>query len=263
MSAVLTPPPNTVNYQGQLYSVPSILRAPAPAHEGDRFVPFAVDWNADTTAGAGGRGILIDLTRGGVQPISQIAALWVDNSGCNADVQFLFLSTQTRVTVPAQASEMVPVSTNDVRFVMVAPNSGAGDLTFGQIFNFVPPPVALAETEFATSNQIAAVDLTIGGVTNYQIVPAGQNGVVRGLDLNFVGVGGAATSTVIWNLQDGNTVQIADGRFLMRTGVNYDFTKLFNLDFTVPFHNGLVLAVNVSGAAAGAGSTMFGNVYRD
>lgn len=262
MAATLNVPQGAVNYTGVLNALPSILREPDPTGVGDRYVPFGINWGTD---GGANNAVLIDLSNGGVQPMGQIAALWVDNNGNNQDTSFLFIASQTRVTVPARSAEMVPVPTGDIRFYVVSPGAAAGDNTFGAMFNFMPPPVALAETAF-TASAVPGTVVSMTAASNNQLLPLGANGVVTDVDLScFNIVAGAAAGQIQWQLIDGSTPSakfIAYGTITVRNGVTYD--NMFGVyrmpNLNVPFHNGLVFGVNVTGTAPASGSFSV-NVY--
>lgn len=253
MAATLAVPQGAVNYTGVLNALPSILRQPDPTGIGDRYVPFGINWSAD---GGANNAVLIDLSNGGVQPMGQIAALWVDNNGSNVDVAFLFIASQTRVTVPARSAEMVPVPTGDIRFYVVATGAGTGDQTFGAMFNFVPPPVALAETAFAGTNTAGVNTLTTTTPQASTVFTPPQSGVVTAISVYMFGVtAGAGNATIQWNLTDGAGKVVAFGQAALRNAQNYDNVNLFQLSgLSMPYHNGLTFNSTVVGTAAANGN---------
>src|SRR5262249_77420 len=83
-------PQGAVNFQGQLFPLPSLLRQPGfkgspPAAKPDSVVPFGITWATD--AGAN-NAVFVDLKsgQGGIDPLQQIVAVYVDNIKSNVDV---------------------------------------------------------------------------------------------------------------------------------------------------------------------------------
>jgi hypothetical protein len=262
-------PPGAVNYQGQLYPLPSLIRQPGfpgtpPAAKPDSVVPFGITWSTD--AGAN-NAVFVDLKsgQGGVDPINQIIAVYVDNIKSNVDVSMLFLDTQFNLTIPAKSQGLYPVATNQTQFFLSAPGAAAGDVTFFQVFNFMPPPVAIAES-FLAANQTLAGGIVLTGGSTTTIIPAGINGIVTAISLDAIGITpGAANGQVAWTLQDDVPgpphVVIVQSQIFSRTGSNIDNLKLFQLsNLNIPFHNGLQMVIATGGTAPTAG-TMYGNIY--
>jgi hypothetical protein len=152
---------------------------------------------------------------------------------------------------------LYPVATNQTQFYLSAPGAAAGDVTFFQVFNFMPPPVAIAESFLATASIVGANTLTTLVTQTGVIIPAGINGILTAANVYAEGVtGGAANTIVNWSLTDnvGAGVAVARGVFMLRAGINYDNLPLMQMsNINAPFHNGLALVSQVASSAAVAG----------
>jgi hypothetical protein len=180
--------PEFVQYQAPLVPLRGVWRNQPP--EGDRFTTAEIDW-AVTTLGAGGNpktAVQIDV--GGNSPVafSQIAALAVDNNRCAADVTFLFPDSGFELLVPAYAGGVFPVFTNALMFYVIAPLSAAGDVTTFQVFNTMPPPVAMLQSQ--AQARAGIIGLIFGDTNPVQIVPAAVSGILEGISIDV------ATDTV-------------------------------------------------------------------
>lgn len=214
---MLTVPP-AKNYQSPLVAVRSIVgRDPV---EGPMQIPIEIDW---TTMGAQQGSITtwatyINLQNLTTQAFSQVCGLKVDNSQCGSDVQIIFTDTQEIITIPAyEPLTVVPVFTAATQFYAVALNAIGADTTRIQVLNFVPPPVTVPESpehNFALTSGLAVGNANV----NTTFVPAGVNGTLEILQLNFsTGAGPAAASTGNLFIQDGkgnylvNSISVSAG----------------------------------------------------
>lgn len=239
--------PVAKNYQNPVNSLPAIFGQTEPP-EGPRLVPIEIDWG--TMASPEGA-VSINLYGGGAQTLSQIVAISVDNSGCGADIQFVFPDTSQTYTVAAyEPIATFPVFTNQTQFFVVSPNAEASDTTRFAILNTMPPAVSLP---LSVEQQSASVgDLTVATGTT-DLVAAGINGTLEGIFINFTFGSGAASA--VWELVDGETTPkvIAAGNVS-----NADNSPVSIAPITVRFINGLKLVMTLTGAA---GNQMAINLY--
>lgn len=258
--AQLSVPAGAVNYQGSLLPNRVPMRMKPQNNAPDTIVAFGINWSTD---GGAANAVHVDMGAGGVMPISQISAMYIDNTGSNVDVQFLFIDTQTRVTVPAKSSELVPISTNLVDFYVVASGAGAGDQTFANVFNFLPPPVALNETNIASAPPgVGVFNWSITSTHTVQVAAATLNGIITGMNIfidNFVG--GAAGGTITWLLQDGGGNRLAGGELFAPAGVTQANLLIFTQsNMSLPFHGGIQAVITLTGTAPASGQ-MTANIY--
>ncbi len=165
-----------------------------PPPEGDRFVNYDVVWGGGATPQD--NAVQVNLQSGSTTIISQIVAIYVDNSRCGATASFVFIDTGFVLDVAPGAQGLYPVFTNALAFYAVASGALAGDETIFQVFNSMPPPISIPP---ALAQQVAGVQgipLQTNGVT--QVVPAGINGTIEGININIsaAGAGSAVISLV-------------------------------------------------------------------
>jgi hypothetical protein len=189
-------------FQGAAGQVPLKGNWNRPPLEGDRFISAEIDWITNT----GGLNA-VQFTVGGNSPValSQVVSLYVDNSRCGSDVQFVFPDTGFAPVVPAHDIVLLPVLTNALTFYAVAATSTGGDITILQILNSYPPGLAVP-IKVALSTQ-ASTALTLTNSQTLQLIPAGISGSINAIAINGQLVGDAAgNSAAVLNLTDGSSL---------------------------------------------------------
>jgi hypothetical protein len=169
--------------------------------EGDKFVNAEIDWITST---GGYQAQQFSLSAGPVQ-MSQIVALFVDNSRSGADVSFIFPDSSFELVAPAHNQLLTPVLTNALSFYASSPQSIAGDVTILQILNSMPPPIPIAPSSAQNVATEAPMAIANGTV---QIVPATVSGTLNTLSISINAVAGASAGGAQFNLVDGTGVQI-------------------------------------------------------
>jgi len=222
--------------------------------EGDRFVSAEIDWL--TTTG-GNNAVQFSLSGNSPVALSQIVALFIDNSRSGADVDFLFPDTGFLLTVPAHVQGLFPVLTNALTFYAIASSPVAGDLTVLQALNSLPPPIPLIPS--ASQNHAGVANITLGTNATTAIVPAGITGTLNNGSINVVLNNGASIAQAQIDLIDGA------GHVLWSTIVVAGASQQQNLTYSlaglaVRFQNGL--SVRVSGTTfSGNNSVVTASVY--
>jgi hypothetical protein len=246
---------NEVPYGGQLLSVQS--RQPQQPKEGPRQVPVSMNWLVDAIAP--NYAITFNLIQStGIQPITQIAALAVDNLSCDADVFVYFPDTQQRITIPAATCEIWPVFTNGLRFIAYAPEASTGDQTFMQILNFTPPPVAIARTQFITSANSGSV--AIGTATSNTTLFTGS-GDLTAFSITWDGATASGVVQIGVHLTDGVSGTVLWGGNFTVDATGYNPNGLFSMSgLQIPFDTSIVLNITPSNNKITAGD-LFANVY--
>jgi hypothetical protein len=248
--------PPARNYQQPMNSVPALFGSDPP--EGPRLVPIDINWQ---TMGGPNQCVSVNLYGGAPATISQIVALSVDNSGCAADVQFLFPDTGQTYTVPAyQPNATFPVFTNSTQIYVLAIGSvGAADDTRFAILNTMPPPVALP----LSSPQLSAIfnNIPVASGTT-AILPPAVNGRIEAMTVSFQFV--ATACNVQWILEDSETPtpKILAGGQAAASPIAND--NLFYLAYSqsnlnIRFFGGVNFAMTITGSGTGATATV--NVY--
>jgi hypothetical protein len=238
-------PGNAVAYNQQLNFTPSIgNRSPK---EGPGGISCEVDWGS---MGGPDNVVSFNLQQGSGEqtlPFTQIVSLAIDNSLCDADIQFIFTDTATTVTIPGGTPwAVVNVNTRSLSFFLSSPGANAEDITRFQILNYLAPPIVInAEPEQQTAG-VDAIDAATAATT--MIVPADVDGTLQNISIFFASASGAGGGGN-WTLQDGNTPPniIAKG-----DATNGTSTLVLNLSgLKIPFVDGLDFIV-------GAGTSLVG-----
>lgn len=136
-----SPPGPITAYRGNYVSLPAAMLKPPV--EGNRSVPISILWTRDGTSP--GNTVEFNAASQRVTPISQIAALYIDNSSNPSNVGVIFPDTNFMVTAPANSLGYYPVISNGLRFYAfneLLPQ--ANDRTIMQVLNFLPPALAIA-----------------------------------------------------------------------------------------------------------------------
>lgn len=191
--------PPSVNYRGTLVAVPSrVLDTPI---DGNRQVSCEIDW--DPALVGAGKSVVMNLNQNATLAFSQIVALKVDNSQCNADVTFIFPDTGDTITIPAESPyALVPVFTNNKYFYVSSPGSLIEDITRFQVLNFLPPPVTVptSNEQNAVSNQI----LNMVNTAAQEITSGEPNGTLESLVIQAT----IASAAAVFSTE----IQILDSR---------------------------------------------------
>lgn len=170
--------------------------------EGDKFVSCEIDWGVTTSDT---NCVQVQLTSNSPVAISQIVALNVDNSRCGSDVQFLFPDSGSVLVVPAYNQGLYPVFTNALQFYVTAPNAGNGigssDVTFFQVLNSIPPPVAVQPSQEQTSSAAQGITLASNSIT--ALVNPPTDGTLTGFQILASGAAGGTPSSAEITLSDG------------------------------------------------------------
>lgn len=146
--------------------------------EGDRFISAEIDWR---TPGIGNC-VQFQLSAG-VVPISQVAALYVDNARCGSDVSFLFGDSGFVLAVPAYAEGLYPVLTNALMFYASAPSAALADITVVQILNSIPPPIPVQLGPQQQTANVAGVALNTNATT--PLIPAPTSGTLNAMTISL------------------------------------------------------------------------------
>lgn len=191
--------------------------------EGDRFVSAEIDW---LTPGINNC-VQFQLSGNSPVPLSQIAALYVDNARCGSDITFLFGDSGFILVVPAYAEGLYPVLTNALMFYCSAPQAVASDISVVQILNSIPPPIPVQLGQQQLSANVGAITLTTNGST--QLVANTVSGTLNAFTISLSGTAAATAGNVNISLIDGT------GRTLW----------LYN--FIVPANSGQNIEIPMSG----------------
>jgi hypothetical protein len=250
----LVVPGVATNYPSPLIALASTFGT-APK-EGQYQIPVEIDWGV-----MGGTDYLVSFNlanSGNTKQITQICAVHVDNSACGSDIQFAFTDTSETITIPAyEPYALVPVFSRSLQFFVSAGIEGeeveTTDVTRFTLFNFVPPPVVITPSQEQDTSVAAAI---AGAVGNTQIVPAGTNGSLNVVYVNYSSpFGGLAGAGVMGlSLVDGTGKVLWVGQ--MGGGIlsawNVVLASLTGIDFR--FQNGIKFEQTLVGGAAIAGN---------
>lgn len=242
-------PTNAKQYPQPKVSLPSAMRFPETAIEGDRFVPLEFLWtSAGTTQ-------YVDLTTNSPNPLSRISAMFVDNSQCGQDVTLYFITSGSTVVIPAYTDVLLPIPANSLNFYASCPLALSIDVTRMDVFNFIPPPVSIPKSAFQS---IAVIVQAVWAVSTIQIIPAGVIGTLENLYIQptwNASAGFASPMTV----RDGTASVIAsyqwDG---LAASVGNDVIKMENLNLR--FNGGLQLVI--AGTVPSTGVVSVNAYYR-
>lgn len=231
-------------YSDPLVSLPSWLnRTPS---EGERFVPLVIDWGKQ---GGANMSVAFEIPNAPAPVLSQILALSVDNSLCGSDVVFYFPDSQQTYTVPAYApGNVFPVFTGSLNFFAVALTGVSGDVTNVQIFNTLPPPIALPRAELQTISTGGHIGL--GGTTTTQLIASDINGTLEAINVSL-SVGITADLLADLTLSDGTNSAIWRGVAAGVASTSVGCTLIDVSQVALPFKDGVQLKIISTGTAAG------------
>lgn len=236
----LTLPP-LQNYPSPIVS--QVARWANPPAEGNRMVPCEILWG--TMGGSGAlKGVNVQLDNNNEINFRQIVALSVDNSGCGADVTFVFQDTGDTLTIPAYAPKTIcEVFTNATSVAVIAGFQSevvlATDVTRFILHNSLPPPIAVPISEEQNVASVAAA--VADGATPVQLVPVGTNGTLEGISVYraspAAGIAGPAAQA--WAIQDGTGKTFASGTFAGGNLSSWNVLLLNMTNVRYRFSNGL------------------------
>lgn len=248
----ITPP--TMNFTDPLPAFP--IDTYNEPREGKKCIPLEITW-ANVLA-TGKSAIQFNFQNNTTLEVSKISGLVVDNSQCGSDLDFIFPDNPVTITIPAYAPYTVlDVHSNQQQFAVKARGAISGDITFIQLLNFAPPPVAVPITVQQKTAAIANASIINGGPT--PIVAAGVNGTLQGLNVSFATVTPPANFNANIVIKDGNNNIIWAGNAVgITTGANG--AELISINgLNVRFQNGLT--VTITGAAAASGTYSINAYY--
>ena len=191
--------PPSLAYQGPLIAAPGVWNKAPP--EGDRMIPVEFDWGANTVTA-----YRLELSAGNAVPLSQIAALAVDNSQCGVDVNFLFPDTGFNLRVPAFGNGVFPVITNALSFYAIGTGAAGRDQTVVNICNSNPPPQTIQPS--SEQSLAAQVGVSLTAVASTSLIAATVNGVLEAVNVVAAFTTGGVAQNATLKLIDGmgNTV---------------------------------------------------------
>jgi hypothetical protein len=169
----------------------------SPPREGDKFINCEIDWGS---IGGSPAYSTVQFAFSGNSPValSQIAALYVDNSRCGVDCVFIFPDSGFQITMPAHTQGLVPVLSNALTFYASAPGATANDTTVFQVCNSMPPPIPLTQSSQQTNASVTGISLAVNAST--PIVPAPKSGTISAYAFS---IDMMSAGTVQVSLQDG------------------------------------------------------------
>jgi hypothetical protein len=235
--------PPFVQYQAPLVPLRGLWNRVPP--EGDRFINAEIDWQITTTLT---NAVQFALAGNSPVAISQIVALSVDNSGCSADVTFLFPDSGFELVVPGYNQGVYPVFTNALMFYAIAIRAGVGDRTIFQVLNSLPPPIATQPSLEQSTTTVNSVLLQNNGAT--QIVPATVSGTLEVLSLVATIFAAATAESCNLLLRDGNGVVLWQSQ--IASSINAGGTWPITVSpLKLHFYNGIVAVVSTTTIANG------------
>lgn len=222
--------------------------------EGDRFVSAEIDW---LTPGINNC-VQFQLSGNSPVPLSQIAALYVDNARCGSDVTFMFGDSGFLLVVPAYAEGLYPVLTNALMFYCSAPQAVPSDVTVVQILNSIPPPVPVQLGQQQQATSLGGIVIISNNTT--QIVPATVSGTLNTLSVSISaisGAGGTGSFTIV--LIDGTGKVLWVHNFAMPANSTGATETIPVTGLKVRFTNGISAQITQSANLIGGGAVV--NLY--
>jgi hypothetical protein len=254
--------PSGPNFTGVL--TPKMIKWRGIPPEGDRCIAANILWGTDDLNPGGAKSGVVNINVSGVstQEFSQIAALFVDNTQSGGDVIFIFQDTQFEITVPAGSAALYPVLSTAKAFTVVALGTIAGDKTFLQILNSLPPPVALEKSVYMSSGIVTNIALVTGTSV---ILAAGINGTLTALQIiSWKVLGGAAAGNMQVLIEDGTGKNIAVSHIAEGAAGYTGSSIILNLTgVNIRFSNGLNAVLLGAGTAFADGAVDVNLYYRE
>lgn len=224
--------------------------------EGDRFLNAEIDWPA---LAAGATQSAFQFNIGGNSPValSQIVALYVDNTRCGGDLDFIFPDSSFSLSVPAHDQGLFPVLTNALMFYAIGIGATLGDMTILQILNTMPPPIAGLPARQQT--QGSALNVSLGGASTTQIIAASISGTLEAINISGSANGPASggPGTGVLSVIDGSNAVLWTQAFSVANNQTQSINV--NLNLQKRFIGGLrVTMATVAGGLTGSAGV---NVY--
>jgi hypothetical protein len=251
--------PPFVQYQTQLVPLRAIWNV--TPKEGDRFTSAEIDWGVTTLSGTGNApATAVQIDVGGNSPVafSQIAALSVDNNRSAADVTFLFPDSAFELIIPAYSGGVFPVFTNALMFYVIAPQSTVGDVTTFQIFNSLPPPVAMLQSQAQAVTSLIGIQLDT--IKTVQIIPASISGILEAFSIDIFGGGQGVLTSQGLTLLDGVGQGIWSSSFVSAPSTSILNEHIPISGLKVRFRQGITVTTN-TGPPQAAGFAGNFNMY--
>jgi hypothetical protein len=248
LPATIPAPAQAAEYSGPL--LPLLFDWRNAPKEKDQFIPASINWGADTPLGAMRINIGAKSTH-----FSTIKSLWVDNSLCGAPIACLFRDTGFKLRIKPGEVGLFPVFTNLREFYVVGSTAQLAptDITFFEIFNFLPPLLDQDRSTFMvpTVNNIA---LTAGGALT--LIAAPNGGTLCACEIIAANVtGGAGGALVTVSLTDGVPNALGEGAFGVQNAGFIDSRIILHMtDIRERFIGGLNVTVAIAGTNPAAGS---------
>jgi hypothetical protein len=192
-------------------------------------------------------------------PMSRIQAIWVNNVFSSVDVDVLCIDTGFVLTVPAGDSGLFPLSTNAIDLFITAAGALGGDKVYFDLFNYLPPPVALEKIIFNSVTAQASIAYATGSTV---LIPAGINGIITAIKILQDGtLGGGGAGADVLALTDGAGAIAITGAIQVPNGIYAPPCMLIDVEgVALRFGNGLNLGQVLSGTAFASGA-LFANVF--
>jgi hypothetical protein len=219
--------------------------------EGDRYLSAEIDWLVQTS---NLNCVCFTLHSNSPVALSQVVALYVDNSRCASDVSFLFPDTGFDLVVAAKNQGLYPVLTNALTFFVTALQAGASDITIVQILNSMMPPIAIVATQSPAAAAAAQNHVAVNGITvansSTPVIAAGVNGTLNTIQIQF-DLANAAGQHGTFALYDGTGTLLWSAGYTIPAGQTF-IQPVVNLQgLSLRFQNGINFTVT--------GSTFAGN----
>lgn len=167
-----------------------------PPKEGPRAIAVGINW-------VDFQGVSVDINLAnqnvGVNTLSQISTIYVDNSLCTHSFRIICPDTGFEVAAPALATGYFNIITNGLRILLVSSGFTVGDVSNIEILNFMVPQNNISENtltlmqsigsngqirEFALGDLQASLTINAAvATTNQVLLPAG-NWVVTSLSVS-------------------------------------------------------------------------------
>lgn len=258
--------PPAVNYPSPLQSF-AALSQDEPV-EGRRQIPVEIDWGTMGQAEIASDRRTVAFNLQGINTVNlrQISALKIDNSGCGADIAFIFPDTNDTIVIPArQPLEVVPVYSNALAFYVTSLQPKSADRTRFQILNFAVSPTEIGVSE--SDRQIVATTsiINLGAISPIPLITAKYSGFLDALALSLT-PGSAGAPAVPYGLLlgavDGSAVPLLTNiawSVIAGVGISPIMTVFDQNDMNARFSGGLSITFARTGAWAAGSYTL--NMY--
>lgn len=190
--------PNALPLGNPVIPIPSIIRR--PPEEGDKSIPFVVDWSRPIARSLDT--VSINLQGNSPLDFRQITGLIVDNSQCGASLDFIFPDTDVTISIPAYAPYTVlQVNSRALEFYVRALGPIPSDRTSFAILNYAPLPVSVPATEEQQIGSAIGISATPGSSTDLVPVTV-AGGTLQDLSVSFSILNSASSGFAIGEVTD-------------------------------------------------------------